>query len=71
MTRLHYPLQRRNYLAPHPADIVLISPSVISPWKNPVQRQELLGLVERECPRPALRNDFYIVCPIEDNLPQP
>jgi hypothetical protein len=68
--RLHYPLNRRRYLEPHPADIALIGPSVISPWKNPVQRQDLLRLVNQECPRPAVKNEFYMICPIEANLAQ-
>ncbi len=68
--RIHYPLKRRSYVSPHPADIALIGPSLISPWKDPVQRQDLLQLVERECPRPALKNDFYMICPIKDNVPQ-
>ncbi|MBN1991153.1 MAG: hypothetical protein JW953_00505 [Anaerolineae bacterium] len=69
--RIHYPLQRRDYVTPHPADIVLISPSIISPWKDPIQRQDLLNLVEQQCPHPAIKNDFYMVCPISNNLPQP
>jgi hypothetical protein len=68
--RMHYPLARRNHVTPHPADIVLIGPSIISPWQDPVKRQDLLRLVEQECPNPALKNDFYIICPIEDNLVQ-
>jgi hypothetical protein len=68
--RLHYPLARRNYTTPNQADIVLIGPSVISPWQDPVRQQELLAVVERECPRPALKNDFYMICPIEENLAQ-
>jgi hypothetical protein len=68
--RMHYPLERRNHITPHPADIVLISPSIISPWQDPVKRHDLLSLVERQCPRPAVKNDFYMICPIEDNLDQ-
>jgi hypothetical protein len=30
----------------------------------------LLRLVEQECPYPALKNDFYVICPIKDNLVQ-
>lgn len=66
--RIHYPLNRRQYVTPHPADVVLIGPSVISPWKDPIQRQNLLTLVERECPHPAIKNDFYMICPFADNL---
>jgi len=66
--RLHYPLTRRNYVEPHPADIVLLGPSITSPWKDPVQRRDLLDLVAQQCPHPALKNDYYIICPIETNL---
>jgi hypothetical protein len=68
--RMQYPLARRNYVTPQPDDIVLIGPSIISPWQDPVKRQDLLRLVEQECPHPALKNDFYIICPIKDNLVQ-
>ena len=68
--RIHYPLNRRKYVTPHPADIALIGPSLISPWKDPIQRQDLLDLVEQECPNPLLKNDFYMICPIEANLSQ-
>lgn len=67
--RLQYPLQRRDFVTPHPADIVLIGPSLISPWMDPIRRQDLLGLVERQCPNPAIKNDYYMICPIKDNLP--
>jgi hypothetical protein len=65
--RIHYPFSRRNYpgTVPHPDDVVLISPSLISPWLEPGRRRDLLDLVERECPRPALKNDFYRICPVE------
>lgn len=67
--RLQLPLNRRNYLQPHPADIVIIGPSLISPWKAPIQRQDLLNLVRQECPNPAVQNDYYMLCPIKDNAP--
>lgn len=66
--RMHYPLGRRNYVTSHPADIALIGPSIISPWKDSIQRRDLLALVEQQCPHPALRNDYYMICPIEANL---
>jgi len=63
--RIHYPLARRKFLEPHPADIVLLGPSIVSPWQDPVRRQALLNQVERECPHSILRNDFYVICSIE------
>ncbi|MCB9078779.1 MAG: hypothetical protein H6631_14350 [Anaerolineaceae bacterium] len=67
--RIQLPLNRREYLPPNPADIVLIGPSLISPWKDPTQRRDLLELVRRQCPNPAVQNDYYMICPIKDNLP--
>jgi len=68
--RIHYPLKRRDYLEPHPADIALIGPSMISPWQDSVRRRDVLQLVAQQCPRPALVNDYYMICPIADNLPE-
>lgn len=67
--RIQYPLNRRAFLDPHPADVALIGPSMISPWKDPVQRRDLLQLVEQQCPHPAVKNDFYMICPFADNPP--
>ncbi|MCB0210234.1 MAG: hypothetical protein KDJ52_12930 [Anaerolineae bacterium] len=69
--RVQLPLNRQPYLEPHPDDIVLIGPSLISPWKDPVQRQDLRQLIQQQCPHPAIENDFYMVCPIRDNMSQP
>ncbi|MEM7345580.1 MAG: hypothetical protein AAF485_15165 [Chloroflexota bacterium] len=66
--RIQYSLKRLDYFEPHPNDIVLIGPSLISPWKDPIRQRDLLSLVMRECPRPALQNNFYMICPIETNL---
>ena len=62
--RVHYPLNRLNFSQPHPADIVLISPSLISPWQDPIRRQNLLDLVAKDCPEPVLKNDYYMICPL-------
>lgn len=72
--RLLYPLQRRLYISPHPDDVVLVGPSLISPWKsNAALRRDVLALVEVYCPDPIIRNDYYILCPIapiDDNVLQ-
>lgn len=63
--RINYPLNRRAYpeMTPHPADILLVPPSVLSIWRYaPVTRQELLDLVLEACPQPVLQNDNYIIC---------
>lgn len=69
--RVHYPLPRRSYLEPQSADVVLIGTSLISPWKEPVQRRDLIQLVEQQCPRPAVKNDYYMICSFADNPVQP
>ena len=66
--RVNYPLQRRYHPAsrPHPADILLVAPSIVSPWvHDPVMRQDLLAQVKQFCPEPELSNDYYIICRIE------
>lgn len=63
--RINYPIKRRAYpgVKPHPADILLIPPSILSIWRYaPVTRQELLGMVLQACPQPVLQNDNYIIC---------
>jgi hypothetical protein len=67
--RINYPLNRRSYpgISPHPADILLIPPSLLSIWRYaPVTRQELLTRVEQTCPHPVLKNDNYIICLVEE-----
>lgn len=66
--RLHFPLARRKQpgVRPHPEDVIIFSPSIISPWrKDPVMRDNVLDLIEQRCPTPAVKNNFYIVCRIE------
>lgn len=63
--RIQYPLQRRFHptVKPHPADIVLVPPPLISAWRfEPAMHQELLRRVEAACPNPVLRNDYYVIC---------
>ncbi|MBI1879027.1 MAG: hypothetical protein HYR94_12550, partial [Chloroflexi bacterium] len=67
--RINYPLQRRTQpgVIPHPADILLIHPFIVSPWTHdPAMRQELLRLVDQSCPQPVLKNDYYIICRVEE-----
>lgn len=72
--RINYPLDRRRYpgVTPHPADILLIHPYIVSAWvHDPVMRQDLLNQVAQVCSQPVLKNDFYMICLVEAlNLPQ-
>jgi hypothetical protein len=63
--RVNYPFNRRTQpgVVQHPADIVLIPPSVISIWRfAPITQQELLTMALQACPQPVLKNDSYIIC---------
>lgn len=72
--RINYPLDRRRYpgVTPHPADILLIHPYIVSAWvHDPVMRQDLLNQVAQVCPQPVLKNDFYMICLVESlHLPK-
>ncbi len=72
--RINYPFSRRIQpgVTPHPADILLIPPSILSIWRYaPVTQQELLGMVAQACPQPVLKNDNYIICLADQiRLPQ-
>jgi hypothetical protein len=66
--RINYPIERRGRagLPPHPADIVVFQPFIVSAWTHdPTMRQDLLGQVAEVCPQPIIKNDYYIVCLVE------
>jgi hypothetical protein len=62
--RVLYPLNRRKFMRPHPQDVALVSPTLISPWLEPVRREALLNLVRQDCPQPLVSNDYYMICPL-------
>jgi hypothetical protein len=62
--RVLYPLNRRQFMKPHPQDVALVSPTLIAPWMDPARQAALLELVRKDCPRPLLSNDYYMICPI-------
>jgi len=64
--RIFYPINRRPLMGPHPQDIVIVGPSLGSPWLDPMRRAALLELVRKDCPQPLLMNDFYMICPLPD-----
>jgi len=63
--RIHYPLKRRAQMAQHQADIVLIGPSLISPWMNEIRRADLKRAIQQDCPNPDITNEFYWICVID------
>jgi hypothetical protein len=72
--RVQYPLARRGRpgAPPHPADILIIPPSIISLWRYaPVTRQQFLDRVQQACPQPVVKNDYYVLCLVEQvKLPE-
>lgn len=63
--RIFYTLPRRDYVGPHPHDIVIIGPAIISPWKKEQQqRLDILETTYRECPSIVLQTTNYIVCAV-------
>ncbi len=73
--RILYPIQRRLLMPPNKGDVVLIGPSLFSPWRKPTEaaitqtdRDEFVqGVMEqilRECPNIIFENDYYIICSV-------
>ena len=71
-----YPVQRRPLMQPAPNDVVVIGPSLISPWtklnERPMTQAERDGLVggvieriKSECPHIIFENSYYILCALE------
>jgi hypothetical protein len=71
--RVFYPIQRRALMPPNEDDIVLIGPSLISPWRKPTETHisqadqhafitEVMKQVKRECPDIIFENNYYIIC---------
>ncbi len=70
--RIQYPLNRRGApgFDPHPADVLLIPPVIVSSWTHdPPIWQALQQQVEKACPKPEVKNDFYVICRVEKLRP--
>ena len=74
--RILYPIQRRPLMPPALNDVVVIGPSLISPWtklnERPMTQAERDGLVngvieriKNECPNIIFENSYYILCALE------
>ncbi len=61
--RVFYPLDRRQLMQPHSEDVAIIGPSLIAPWMDPIRRETLRDMVQKECPQPTIANDYYMICP--------
>lgn len=63
--RIFYTLPRRKLMGPHPDDVLIIGPAIISPWKKErQQRLDILETTHRECPAIVLETPNYIICAI-------
>jgi len=70
--RIQYPLRRRSHpgVTSHPADVLLIPPVIVSSWTHdPPIWQALQKQVDQACPRPVLKNDYYVICLVEELRP--
>ncbi len=74
--RILYPIERRAAMPPVHGDVVLIGPSLISPWAKlmeksmtPAERQGLIDTVinraRQECPQIVFENDYYMICALD------
>jgi len=74
--RVLYPLQRRPNMEAHNQDVVLIGPSLISPWRKPTEAaisqaeqqafiDEVKKQIERDCPHIIFENSYYILCALD------
>lgn len=71
--RMLYPLERRPLMPQHSQDVILVGPSLISPWAKLMDKaldlSEQQGLIDsvraqikNECEKVLLENDYYLVC---------
>ncbi|MBN1218427.1 MAG: hypothetical protein JXM69_05845 [Anaerolineae bacterium] len=63
--RIFYTIPRRKFMGPHPDDVAIMGPALISPWKKErQQRLDILETIQRECPMIVLETPNYIICNI-------
>jgi hypothetical protein len=60
--RIQYPLKRRPLMPPQTRDVLILGPSVLSPWLSPFNQSQGESIVQQQCKRPLVTNDFYRVC---------
>jgi hypothetical protein len=78
--RIFYLLERRPFMTSTADDVVLVGPSLISPWTKLIERPmnqgewqglmtEVMRQVKQQCPQPIFENSYYIICKLtETNL---
>ncbi len=60
--RIFYPAGRRESMTPSPHDVVIIGPTIISPWVDPGIRHSVIERIKTECPNFLYQSDYYIIC---------
>jgi 4-amino-4-deoxy-L-arabinose transferase-like glycosyltransferase len=71
--RILYPLERRAFMPAAQGDVIVVGPSLISPWTklmersmNQAERDNIINnvrqQVKQECPNPIFENSYYIIC---------
>ena len=74
--RVLYPIERRALMPPVQSDVILVGPSLISPWAKLMEKSmtadERQGLIDtviqrikQECPHIVFENDYYIICALD------
>jgi hypothetical protein len=75
--RILYPIERRPFMPPSKGDVVVVGPSLISPWAKlmemPMSEADRQGLInevvkriKQECPQVLFENSYYIICALVD-----
>ncbi|MBI5878307.1 MAG: hypothetical protein HZB53_11710 [Chloroflexi bacterium] len=60
--RLHYPLARRSRAGPQAQDVLVLGPSIVSPWQSERDRNTKIRVARQDCYAPLIVNDYYWLC---------
>ncbi|MBN1995179.1 MAG: phospholipid carrier-dependent glycosyltransferase [Anaerolineae bacterium] len=74
--RILYPLERRPLMPAASGDVIIVGPSLISPWaklmEKPMSQAERQGLIDtvlqrvkQECPHLVFENSYYLICALD------
>jgi hypothetical protein len=74
--RILYPIERRPLMPAAQGDVVLVGPSLVSPWAKLMERpmtpeeheiiiDSVRARVKSECPQVLFENDYYLICSLD------
>jgi len=74
--RIFYPIERRALMLPSQGDVVVVGPSLVSPWAKLIETSmtvayrdglfvDIINEIKRQCPRMLLENNYYIICALD------